>query len=102
MEIRNSAEALKTLLGVNSTEQVRAEHVRGEGLEGRRPLAEDRATLSSAGTEISQGAAEGDMRLEKVAAVRAAVTSGTYNVPASAVASKVVDAMLQVHESPEE
>jgi anti-sigma28 factor (negative regulator of flagellin synthesis) len=32
--------------------------------------------------------------MDKVASVHAALAAGTYNVPASAVAGKVVDAML--------
>jgi anti-sigma28 factor (negative regulator of flagellin synthesis) len=32
--------------------------------------------------------------MDKVASVQAALEAGTYNVPASAVASRVVDAML--------
>jgi anti-sigma28 factor (negative regulator of flagellin synthesis) len=32
--------------------------------------------------------------MEKVAEIQAALASGSYNVPSSAVASKVVDAML--------
>jgi negative regulator of flagellin synthesis FlgM len=57
-------------------------------------LTSDRATLSSAGSEVSQTAADPEVRMDKVAAVQAALAAGTYNVPASAVASKVVDAML--------
>ena len=34
------------------------------------------------------------VRADKVAQIQAALASGTYNVPASAVASKVVDSML--------
>jgi anti-sigma28 factor (negative regulator of flagellin synthesis) len=32
--------------------------------------------------------------MEKVTSIQAALASGTYNVPASAVASKMVDAMM--------
>jgi anti-sigma28 factor (negative regulator of flagellin synthesis) len=39
-------------------------------------------------------AADSGIRTDKVAAVQAAMAAGTYNVPASAVASKMVDAML--------
>lgn len=96
MEIRNSAEALNALLGVTSAGKARVEQARGETPAGQEPFVGDRATLSSAGTEISQSAAEADVRPEKVAGVRAAIASGSYNVPASAVASKVVDAMLRL------
>jgi anti-sigma28 factor (negative regulator of flagellin synthesis) len=34
------------------------------------------------------------VRADKVASVQAAIAAGTYNVPASAVASKVIDSML--------
>jgi anti-sigma28 factor (negative regulator of flagellin synthesis) len=34
------------------------------------------------------------VRPEKVAGIQAALAAGTYNVPASAVAAKLVDAML--------
>ncbi|KAA6464730.1 flagellar biosynthesis anti-sigma factor FlgM [Acidobacteria bacterium AB60] len=33
--------------------------------------------------------------MDKVAAIQAALASGAYNVPASAVASRMVDAMLE-------
>jgi negative regulator of flagellin synthesis FlgM len=54
----------------------------------------DRATLSAAGAGISQSAPDADVRLEKVTAIQQALADGTYNIPASAVASKMVDAML--------
>jgi anti-sigma28 factor (negative regulator of flagellin synthesis) len=34
------------------------------------------------------------VRTDKVAGIQAALAAGTYGVPASAVASKMVDAML--------
>jgi negative regulator of flagellin synthesis FlgM len=57
-------------------------------------LGSDRATLSSAGSEVSLTAADSGVRTDKVAAVQAALAAGTYDVPATAVASKIVDAML--------
>jgi negative regulator of flagellin synthesis FlgM len=50
--------------------------------------------LSSAGSEVSLTAADSGVRTDKVAAVQSALAAGTYNVPSSAVASKMVDAML--------
>lgn len=96
MDIRNSVEGLKTLLGVPSTAQAQTQPVKGGASAGARPtpLAGDHATLSSAGTEVSQTASESGVRTEKVASVQAALAAGTYSVPATAVAGKVIDAML--------
>jgi anti-sigma28 factor (negative regulator of flagellin synthesis) len=94
MEIRNNAEGLKTLLGVSSTPSAKAQQLRGEHLSEESALAGDRATVSFAGTEVSQSVAEDGVRTDKVAAVQAALAAGTYSVPSIAVAKKVVDAML--------
>lgn len=93
MDIRNSLDGLRSLLGVNPTvpsapQGKSAVATSGSGLDS------DRATLSSAGNEVSQAVSGEGVRAEKVAAVQAALAAGTYNVPASAVAAKVVDAML--------
>ena len=50
--------------------------------------------MSTAGSEASLESASDGVRMDKVAAIQAALASGTYSVPASAVASKMVDAML--------
>lgn len=60
---------------------------------GSAPTA-DRATVSAAGTGISQSSGGSDVRPEKVAAVQQALANGTYNIPAEAVASSVVNSML--------
>ncbi len=93
MDVRNSLDGLKSLLGV-TTPAPAAPQAKSNAAAGGSALASDRATLSSAGSEVSQTAAESDVRTDKVAAVQAALAAGTYNVPASAVAAKVVDAML--------
>jgi negative regulator of flagellin synthesis FlgM len=92
MEIRNSLEGLKSLLGVNGTAPAAAESKRPV-INGNPPNT-DRATFSDAANEVAQAALEDGVRTEKVASVQAALAAGTYGVPASAVASKVVDAML--------
>jgi len=93
MDIRNNVDGLKTLLGVSATPPGQAPAVRKES-PGADAFAPDQAILSSAGSEASQTVSGSDVRSEKVAAVQAAIAACTYDVPASAVADKVVDAML--------
>ena len=57
-------------------------------------LDSDRATLSHAADNVSQPAVGRCVRLEKVAAIRAALAAGTYSVPEAAVASKLVESMM--------
>jgi flagellar biosynthesis anti-sigma factor FlgM len=94
MDIRNGVEGLKTLLGVTSTAPAQEQKAKSGLATGNASLEGDRATLSSAGAEVSQTASESGVRGDKVSSVRAAIAAGTYSVPASAVAVKVVDAML--------
>jgi negative regulator of flagellin synthesis FlgM len=93
MDIRNSLDGLKSLLGVNPTAPSAPQSKNAAATAGN-ALDSDRATLSSAGSEVSQAVSEEGVRTEKVASIQAALAAGTYNVPASAVASKMVDAML--------
>ena len=57
-------------------------------------FAGDEATLSQAGTEVSQSASQEGVRADRVAAIQQAMAAGTYSVPASAVADKVIDSMM--------
>jgi len=95
MEIRNNAEALKTFLGVSSPATTQAPQIRSnENAAAQAAFAGDQATLSHAGTEVSQSAAQAGVRTDKVSAIQQALAGGTYDVQASAVAGKVIDAML--------
>jgi flagellar biosynthesis anti-sigma factor FlgM len=96
MEIRNTSEDLKALLGVSSPSPSPAQPLRSEIASERNALERDRATLSGAGAEVSLSAANDAVRVDKVEEVRAALAAGTYQVPAVAVATKLVDAMLYV------
>jgi flagellar biosynthesis anti-sigma factor FlgM len=95
MEIRNNVEALNAFLGVTAPGSARAPQVRGnESASTQATLTGDQATLSRAGTEVSQSASLAGVRADKVAAIQQALAAGTYSVPASAVAGKVIDTML--------
>lgn len=53
----------------------------------------DQASFSAGGLAV-QSTDMSDVRATKVAELRAAIASGTYNVSASAVADKMVEGML--------
>jgi flagellar biosynthesis anti-sigma factor FlgM len=94
MDIRSSLDGLKSLLGVTQPQQTTPQSIRNGAASVGQSLSSDHATLSSAGSEVSQTAGDGGVRMDKVAQIQAALAAGTYNVPASAVASRMVDSML--------
>jgi flagellar biosynthesis anti-sigma factor FlgM len=93
MDVRNNLDGLRSLLGVQTPSSAPAS-TRSGAQAGARELTGDHATLSSAGSEASLESVGDGVRMEKVAAVRAALAAGTYSVPAPAVAARMVDAML--------
>jgi flagellar biosynthesis anti-sigma factor FlgM len=93
MDIRTSLDGLKSLLGVSTPAQP-ATGPTSNRTSGATALGSDRATLSSAGSEVQLTAGEDRVRTDKVASVQAALAAGTYNVAPLAVAAKMVDAML--------
>ncbi len=94
MDIRNSMDGLKTLLGVPASPAATSQPAAKVAGTATKPLTGDQATFSSAGAEIQQTAADAGIRTDKVASVQAALAAGSYHVATSAVATKVVDAML--------
>lgn len=93
MDIRSSMEGLRSLLGVNPTVTPAAQS-KSNASAGASSFDSDRATFSSAASEVSHAVADEGIRMDKVEAVQSALASGTYSVPATAVASKMIDAML--------
>jgi negative regulator of flagellin synthesis FlgM len=93
MDIRNSLDGLGSLLGLNPTAPSTSQS-KGSTSAARSGFDSDQATFSSAANEVSQTASGESIRADKVAAVQAALADGTYSVPASAVASRVIDSML--------
>jgi negative regulator of flagellin synthesis FlgM len=55
----------------------------------------DQANLSSAGGIMAQALEGSDARSFKVAALQQAIASGSYNVPSSDVAEKLIDSLLK-------
>jgi len=54
----------------------------------------DKAQLSTTASQAAQSSSTSDVRLDKVASIRNALQAGTYSVPASAVAEKVISSLL--------
>jgi len=79
MDIRTSLDGLKSLLGVNNTPAQPSSGPRSNATAAQAPRS-DRATLSSAGSEVQLTAGEDGVRTDKVASVQAALAAGTYNV----------------------
>ena len=93
MDMSSSLDGLRSLLGVNVAEPATTP-ARSGATAATSGLGNDLATVSSAGNQVSQAAASDGVRLDKVAAIQSALAAGTYFVPASAVASKIIDSML--------
>ncbi len=93
MDVRNNLDGLSSILGVQ-TPSTPSASTRSGTQSASSGLSGDHATLSNAGSEVSLESAGDGVRMNKVAAVQAALGAGTYNVPASAVAAKMVNAML--------
>jgi negative regulator of flagellin synthesis FlgM len=93
MDIRSSLEGLKSIFGATGTAPA-APQTRAGTQTGATALNSDRATVSSAASEVSSTASDSDVRFDKVASIQAQLSAGTYNIPASAVASKLVDSLL--------
>ena len=94
MDIRSSLDGLKSLLGTAAPTPAAAQPAKSGAAAGSSALGSDLATFSTAASEVSQTATDPSVRMDKVAGIQAALAAGTYSVAPSAVASKLVDAML--------
>jgi negative regulator of flagellin synthesis FlgM len=94
MDISNNLEGLKSLLGTQVATPAATQQVKGGTAATTSALGGDQATVSSAGNGVSQMAGDSDVRTDKVSTVQAALATGSYDVSASLVATKVVDSML--------
>jgi negative regulator of flagellin synthesis FlgM len=92
MNVNNSLQGMQQLFSSTEVAQTGGRTVRSEVEPGR--TGTDQATLSAAASIAASSSPDSDVRMEKVAAVQSALASGTYNVPASAVAGKMIDQLL--------
>lgn len=93
MDIRNSYDNLKQIIGTQNTAGT-ANSGRSGAKQSSSNLDGDQAQVSSAANMITLAASSSDVRMDKVQSIKSALDAGTYNVDPSAVASKVIDHML--------
>jgi len=55
----------------------------------------DQTSVSATAGQVTAALSTSDVRQDKVSALQTAIANGSYNVPASAVAGKIVDSLLQ-------
>lgn len=95
MDIRNSMDGLKSLLGVSQADSASLGTAKAASVStNSSDSSSDRATLSSAASQVASSSDDASVRMDKVASIQSALAAGTYNIPASAVASRLVDSML--------
>jgi negative regulator of flagellin synthesis FlgM len=92
MNVSNNLQALQELFSSPEVTEA-AGKTSAQGAQ-RAEAGTDQATLSTAASMAAAAAPDSDVRMDKVAAIQQALASGSYNVPASAVAGKMIDQML--------
>jgi flagellar biosynthesis anti-sigma factor FlgM len=93
MNVNNNLQGMQQLFSsepVTRAENGREDSAGAVGAGGGR----DQATLSSAASLASTTAPDADVRMDKVAEIRQALAAGSYQVPASAVADKMINQIL--------
>ena len=94
MDMRSGLDGLRSLLGVSQTGTAGSAPARNGAAAASTAVGADSATLSQAASQVSETSAGGDVRMEKVSGIQAALAAGTYSVAPSLVASRLVDSML--------
>jgi anti-sigma28 factor (negative regulator of flagellin synthesis) len=93
MDICRSRRGLQLLGGMSSPGMTGQQTKRGRA-RGGSALAHGPATFTSSGGKISLTVDDSGVRMDKVSAVRSALWEGKYSVPASEVASRVMESMF--------
>jgi negative regulator of flagellin synthesis FlgM len=93
MNVRNGIEGLSQILPAQSATAAKSSTTSQSGRVG-----EDKANVSALATHVAQSAATSDVRMDKVTSIQNALQAGTYHVPASDVAQKIIASMLSNEE----
>jgi len=94
MNVNNNLQGLQQLFPGQEVAKTSGNKAADPGSQAPVQEGTDQATLSSAASLAASAAPDSDVRMDKVAAVQKALADGTYNVPASDVAGKMIDQML--------
>jgi flagellar biosynthesis anti-sigma factor FlgM len=92
MNVKNDLQAVQQMLGSQQAAGAGGAKARGTAQTGM--AGADEATLSSAASLAAKAASTSDVRMDKVSHVQQALAAGTYAVPSSEVAGKMIDQML--------
>jgi negative regulator of flagellin synthesis FlgM len=93
MNVNNNLNGLQQIF---SSPEVTRTQGGGKAANSTEPLSvrEDEATLSPAASLAAQTASDSDVRMDKVTQVQKALADGSYSVPSSEVADKMISHML--------
>jgi len=97
MNISDGLQGLQQILGngkVDAAAHKNTPAARAE-VSGNYPLAADQAHVSTAASLAKMAISLSDVRMDKVTSVQQALAGGTYSVDHAAVASSLIDHMLQ-------
>lgn len=94
MNIGNNIENLTQIFDPQTVTDASPAKTAAQNLTQHEVQKTDQAQLSTTASQVAQSAASSDVRLDKVASIQSALQAGTYSVPTSAVAQKVIDSLL--------
>ncbi len=94
MNVSNNLQGMQQLFSSQEVARTASQANQSAASTAQPEAGSDHATLSAAASLTAAAAPDSDVRMDKVTAIQQALASGTYNVPASEVAGKMIDQML--------